>query len=294
MSPTPAFDPDDRAQQATQRRGRGYSVAGMVVVIALALVLLVGLAGVAGPGFLSQGEAFFVLGAGVAVLAIAVVGLFFSLRRTLSVVRGQQATIDHLQEMQLRATEEEQRRTDRAQDEELAHLRSTMEDRILQMEAEIARLQHRVPAVADPGLPQATPFGDIHPVIDVEGIGETFEAQLEELNILDTEQLWTAEPSAVAQELNIPEKTVRGWQAMAELMALEHVGPQYAELLVRAGITSIQELASMEPAEVHRTVQQTEEAREVRIQGTPISEKHTEKWVQAAREHDPKAMRVRR
>lgn len=81
---------------------------------------------------------------------------------------------------------------------------------------------------------------------------------------------------------------------MAEHMALHDVGQQYAELLVRADITSIDQLAGMAPDEVARAVQDTEKGRGVRIQGNPISPKHTRRWVEAARDHDPTTMRAQR
>lgn len=258
-----------------------YTFAGAGLAFVLVLVTVIGIAGVAGIGILTPGEAFFVLGASTAVLSLAVVGLLFSMDRTLGILRKQQATIDALQDERFRAVEEEQRRTDRRQENDIAQLRSSKENR-------------RPSAAGRDGVPRKTPFGDIHRVIDVEGIGEEFSDRLAKLDIVDTEQLWKADPSAVANQLDVPEKTVRSWQAMAELMALKHVGPQYAELLVRADIASIPELARMEPDRVALAVQGVEQDREVRVQGNPISDKHTRAWVQAARKHDPEAMRMSR
>lgn len=294
MVPKDAVEADERVDRAAERRGRGYSTGGVLLVAVLAVAVIAGLFGVTGPGMFSLGASIFVLGVAVAAITVATTAVLFSMGRTLTLLRGYQATIDDLQDERARAVDQEQVRTDRGQDEELAHLRSTFEDRIAQMEAEIARLQERATTVDREGLPGPTPFGDIHPVIDIEGIGETFEAQLADLNIVDTEQLWQADPETLARELDVPPKTVRSWQAMAELIALEHVGPQYAELLVRGDVMSIRQLADMEPKAVATAVQEAEEDRQVRIQGNPISEKHTEKWVQAARQHNPQAMRVRR
>lgn len=281
MSPTEPAGTRESNEQASQDRGRGYTLAGVALTVALVGVVVIGLAGVVGIGVLSPGEAFFVLGAGMTVLGMAMAGMLFSMHHTLNLLKDQQSTIDALQDEHSRAVSKEQERVDRSQEEEIAELRSRLADR-----------SAATNGGAGPG--QTTPFGDVHPVIDVEGIGEEFTADLGELNIEDTEQLWQADPDAVASALDIPRKRVRSWQRMTELMALQDVGPQYAELLVRARITSIEQLSEMTPADVLDAVQKAEGDREVRIQGNKIGEKHTRKWIQAARQHNPQGMRVQR
>lgn len=279
LSPTESIESRKSADGASESRGRGYTFAGVGLTVTLALIVVVGLAGVVGIGILSPGEAFFVLGAAMAVLSVAVAGLLFSMHRTLDLLKEQQATIDTLQDERFRAVSEEQGRTDRDQEDDIDQLQSQLAD-------EDPSTNGR------PGL--ATPFGDVHPVIDVEGIGEDFSPQLGKLDIEDTAQLWQADPDTVASALEIPRKTVRSWQRMAELMALQDVGPQYAELLVRARITSIEQLSEMTPADVAEAVQQAEGDREVRIQGNTIGEKHTKTWIEAARLHHPEGVQVQR
>lgn len=281
MSPNQSAGTRESNEQASEDRGRGYTLAGISLTVALAVVVAIGLAGVVGIGILSPGEAFFVLGAGMAVLSVAVAGLLFSLHRTLNLLHDQQSTIDALQDERFRAVSEEQGRTDRSQEDEIAQLRSRLAER------DAANNGGSGPA-------QATPFGDVHAVIDVEGIGEQYATELGELNIVDTEQLWQADPDSVASSLDIPRKTVRSWQRMAELMALQDIGPQYAELLVRARITSIEQLSEMTPADAAEMVQRVEGDREVRIQGNKIGKKQAQTWVEAARQHDPQGVTVQR
>lgn len=281
MSPNEPAGSRESADRASDSRGRGYTIAGIGLTVALVTVVVIGLTGVVGIGILSPGEAFFVLGAGMAILGMAMAGMLFSMHHTLNVLKDQQATIDALQDERVRAASEEQDRTDRSQEEEIAELRSRLAERDAANNG-------------GDGRAHAAPFGDVHPVIDVEGIGEAFAADLADLDILDTKQLWQANPDTVASALDIPRKTVRSWQRMTELMALEDVGPQYAELLVRARITSIEQLSEMTPADVAAAVQKAEGDREVRIQGNKIGKKHTKTWVEAARHHDPEGVRVQR
>lgn len=141
---------------------------------------------------------------------------------------------------------------------------------------------------------ERSPFGDIHDIEDVEGIGPTYAETLRGLNVLDTEQLWEADVEELAADLDAPARTVRKWQDQAELMALSGVGPQYAELLVRAGVRSIGELAVWEPDPLHKAVKDKQEKLDVQIQGASLSQGRVENWIEAAQEHDPVESRGRR
>ncbi len=267
---------DERADRIIESRGRKYTYAGAATAVALGAVLAAGIAGAAGIGIaLTLAEAtLFVLGASVIVLSLGLLGTLFSMRKTLNTVREQQANVEALQASRARSVAQEQRRTDRTQDQEIADLRAST-------------------ASGQEGLPDATPFGNIHHVRRVEGIDEAKVHRLKALNIVDTEQLWKAQPGPLADELDVPTTTVKRWQNMAELMALEPVEPPHAELLVSAGITSIDELALMEPETVAQRIQEANIDRKVHIQGHPVSTKHTDPWVYAAQKHDPSTTRTR-
>lgn len=133
---------------------------------------------------------------------------------------------------------------------------------------------------------QDDPFGHVHPVVDVEGIGEVYTDALEEAGIADSRRLWLADADEVAEALDVSPKVVRRWQAQAELMALDEVGPQYAELLARSGVTSIEELRDEEPADLLEKIESKQDALDVRIQGNVQSERRTKRWIEAARNHD--------
>lgn len=146
----------------------------------------------------------------------------------------------------------------------------------------------------DRELLERTPFGDIHDVEDVEGIGSTFSQALAAEGIEDTEQLWVADPEVLAERLDVAKRRVRSWQDQAELMALNGVGPQYAELMVRAGIRSIGELAVWEPDPLLKAVEDKQAELDVRIQGAKLTEKRAARWIEQAQEHDPVEGRTRR
>jgi predicted flap endonuclease-1-like 5' DNA nuclease len=132
---------------------------------------------------------------------------------------------------------------------------------------------------------RAEPFGDVHPVIDVEGIGPTIAAKLKKQGIDDTRQLWRADAKTVAAGLGLAPPIVRDWQAMAELMAVSGIGKQYAEVLVKAGYTTIAQVRRADADEVAKAVAEAGEDLTRRIQKNSVTPKVAEGWIEAARTH---------
>ncbi len=121
-------------------------------------------------------------------------------------------------------------------------------------------------------------------VLIIEGIGEKYATRLNAHGIITIPQLRRADATIVARQVNATGELVREWQAMAELMQLKGVGPQSAEVLVRAGISSIEQLAHTDPDGLVAAIQSAEAGRKVRIQGNDIKAGTTRRWVAAARE----------
>jgi len=71
---------------------------------------------------------------------------------------------------------------------------------------------------------------------------------------------------------------------MGQLMRLKGIGPQYAEVLVRAGVRSIAHLAAQDAEQLATKVRDLERSRKTRIQGNEITANVTRNWVQAARD----------
>lgn len=134
---------------------------------------------------------------------------------------------------------------------------------------------------------QAAPFGDVHPVEDVEGIGETYGPQLAEIGIEDTRDLWNADVDRIAEALDASPKTVTRWQQMAELIAIDGIGPQYAELLARSGIHSVDELARADAEELVEAIETKQKDLLVKIQGNVIRTDRVQGWIDSAQAHDP-------
>lgn len=125
--------------------------------------------------------------------------------------------------------------------------------------------------------------GDVHPVIDVEGIGPEYARRLEEAGVRTTARLCYEEPAVLARRIDVSEKVVVGWQAMAQLMKITGVGPQYAEALVRAGVESVDALKRRSPARIAAQVNEYLDGLDANVLGQKVSPKRVEAWQEAAK-----------
>lgn len=84
-------------------------------------------------------------------------------------------------------------------------------------------------------------------VIDVEGIGSVYAEKLIAVGIETTEQLLEkcAKPAgrkSLAEATDISGKLILTWANHCDLMRIDGVGPQFAELLEAAGVDTVKEL----------------------------------------------------
>lgn len=129
------------------------------------------------------------------------------------------------------------------------------------------------------------PFGDVHPVLDLEGIGPEYNRGLLAMGIKNTKQLWEADAAKVARQTGASLSSVRSWQHMAELASVKDIGPQYAELLERSGVHSIEQLKGYEPKKLLRLVREKEDSLKINIQGNSPGHALVENWIHEARDH---------
>ncbi len=146
------------------------------------------------------------------------------------------------------------------------------------------------PATSEPETSEparaSDPFGLVYEVEEIEGIGEAYTTALASEGILDTRELYHADPTEISEAIDVPPTIVARWQAMSELMAISGVGPQYAEVLARVGIRSIQDLAEADASELVERIEAKQDELEVRIQGNTIREERVAGWIRAAANHE--------
>jgi len=132
---------------------------------------------------------------------------------------------------------------------------------------------------------QKSPFGDVYPVRDIEGIGPSYSKLLRTMGVQNTQQLWDADVARLARGTGASLSTVESWQHMAELASVKDIGPQYAELLERSGVHSIEQLKSYDPDVLLALVRAKQDSLKVNIQGNPPGQAIVEHWIDGAREH---------
>jgi len=129
------------------------------------------------------------------------------------------------------------------------------------------------------------PFGDVHPVMDLEGIGPKYSKRLHTMGIKNTKQLWNADAVNVANGTGASLSAVKSWQHMAELASVKDIGPQYAELLERSGVHTIGQLKSYDTDELLNMVRDKQDSLKIHIQGNTPGPALVENWITEARDH---------
>ena len=123
---------------------------------------------------------------------------------------------------------------------------------------------------------------------DVEGIGETYAEKLSATGVVTTEELLDRGGSAagrdrLAAETGISERLLLEWVNHVDLMRLDGVGSEYADLLEAAGVDSCAELAQRNAANLAITLQEVDAARPDMVRRVP-SEDTIAGWIDQARE----------
>ena len=119
----------------------------------------------------------------------------------------------------------------------------------------------------------------------IEGIGSGFGNRLKADGISTTEALLElcATDDGVArvcQCVDLDADTVRNWGTMADLMRINGLGGQWAELMWRAGVTSVQDLAQREIEPLRARMREVNDA-ENRVAELP-GENRVAKFLQEA------------
>jgi predicted RecB family nuclease len=104
----------------------------------------------------------------------------------------------------------------------------------------------------------------------IEGIGETYQNILKRAGIRTVESLLDSGATAEArrrlcEQTGVSDTLLLNWINMADLFRLRGIASQYAELLKRAGVDTVTELAQRNPPSLHeRLVEGNRAARVVR------------------------------
>ena len=127
-------------------------------------------------------------------------------------------------------------------------------------------------------------------VVDVEGIGPTYAGKLEAAGVATTDDLIERGATASGRAgleaaTGISGTLLLEWVNHADLMRLDGVGSEYADLLEAAGVDSCAELAQRNAANLALTFQELDAARPNWIRQVP-SEATVTGWIDQAKKLD--------
>jgi predicted flap endonuclease-1-like 5' DNA nuclease len=127
-------------------------------------------------------------------------------------------------------------------------------------------------------------------IVDIEGIGPKYAAALLAAGINTTDDLLREGGSAsgrdrLERETGISGTLILEWVNHADLMRLDGVGSEYADLLEAAGVDSCAELARRNAVNLAQTFQEVDAARPNWIRRIP-SEETISGWIEQAKSLD--------
>ncbi len=122
---------------------------------------------------------------------------------------------------------------------------------------------------------------------EIEGIGPVYAAKLGEAGVKTTDDLLEQGASAkgrdtLAEAAGLTAGQILKWVNHADLMRLNGVGSEYADLLEAAGVDSCTELARRNPANLAQTFQELDAARPNTVRRVP-GETTVAKWIEEAK-----------
>jgi len=121
---------------------------------------------------------------------------------------------------------------------------------------------------------------------EIEGIGPAYASTLESQGLDNIDHLLErggtpAGRQALAEVSGISEKLILEWVNHADLMRIDGVGSEYADLLEAAGVDSVPELAQRNAAHLRARLVEVNDAKSV-VRRVP-SESEVEVWVDQAK-----------
>jgi predicted flap endonuclease-1-like 5' DNA nuclease len=253
---------------------RSYAFVGFVVLCILAAAVVLGFAGFTGPGIFHQ-NVNWLIGLCLFGLAVGLLYMLFTIRVAMRHIREQSVSLARL---------EYRYRYFRPESGWQPVSSSTTSTQTTQTFTEPAP----APVFETVAVPRFS-----RPVSVVEGIGPKFSRRLATIGVKTLDDLRAADEAKIQEAAKpLVPTTAHQWKAMANLMILNGVNAQAAELLVRCGCESIEDLAARSPTKLHRELRKVNEASASRIHPDALHLKDVEKWVNAAKNNERRDLGV--
>jgi predicted flap endonuclease-1-like 5' DNA nuclease len=127
---------------------------------------------------------------------------------------------------------------------------------------------------------------------EIEGIGEAYASKLQEAGIKTVAALLDRGKTPrgrkdLAADTGIDAKLILKWVNMSDLFRVKGIGPEYSELLEKAGVDTVKELRNRVPENLHAKLEEANTS-----SGRPLvralpSLKAVQSWIQEAKQMEP-------
>jgi RecG-like helicase len=131
-----------------------------------------------------------------------------------------------------------------------------------------------------------------YPIIEIEGIGDTYAPKLKAMNIKTVADLLEQGKTPkgrkeLAESTGINATLILKWVNMSDLFRVKGIGPEYSELLEKAGVDTVKELRHRVPEHLHAKLQEANTSAGKPLVRALPSLKAVQSWVEAAKKLDP-------
>jgi predicted flap endonuclease-1-like 5' DNA nuclease len=123
-------------------------------------------------------------------------------------------------------------------------------------------------------------------LLDIDDIGTTYARTLARLGLTDTDQLLKSAGSAqgrkkLAMATGISETLIHRWVNRADLLRVEGIGAQYADLLEELGVDTVRELSTRVPEKLQMQIAAINEAKKLASRTPTVRD--VQAWVAVAK-----------
>jgi predicted flap endonuclease-1-like 5' DNA nuclease len=131
-----------------------------------------------------------------------------------------------------------------------------------------------------------------YPIIDIEGIGEVYAPKLQAVGIKTVADLLEKGKNpkgrrGLAETTGISEKLILKWVDMSDLFRVKGIGPEYSELLEKAGVDTVKELRHRVPEHLHAKLEEANTSTGKPLVRALPGLKAVQSWVEAAKQLAP-------
>jgi len=124
-------------------------------------------------------------------------------------------------------------------------------------------------------------------IIDIEGIGATVAQKLKKAGVATTQSLLKQGATSkgrnvIAEKSGFSEKQILEWVNRADLFRIKGVGGQYSDLLEKAGVDTVPELANRKAKNLYQKMTEVNLQKHL-VRGLP-SVSQVEEWIRQAKQ----------